>query len=419
MYSYGNHYAIINLATEKLVSLNNNLPAHIAFGQQLSANTNVTIRHNLSNSCGQSMSATQLCALDDTPIEKLLGEQELAYSSIKGSTHLRKLIAHFHQNHNSHEYQLSADDVLTFCGAQEALSAIYQTVFNAEVLAKDKIREKRTELEIVVITPCYPSLVTMAEQLGIKVRCLALNYQEGWQINQGEFLSLINENTRLIVLNSPHNPSGSIIDSEFSEKILAKAQKFNCYLLADDVSQASNYNQAPLAHNYLDYDRTIVVSVLSKSFGLAGLRIGWAVTKNKDLLENLLAIKTQISICTSIVDEKLAEVALEHHQEIIRENNRLIKKNIITFQQFIESNNKYFSWHPPQAGLLALVKCHTKLPMLKWAEKLAEDSGIFVYPACLFGLTGSYFRLGLGTKNFAEILGVMQRFIDENQGFSF
>jgi len=417
MYSDGNHYTIIYLAAERLV--NNNLPAHIAFGQQLSANKNVTIRHNLSNSCGQSMTAAQLCALSDTSLEKLLGAQELTYSSIKGSAHLRKLIAHFHQSYNNHKYQLSAEDVLTFCGAQEALSAIYQIVFNTEALAKDKISEKRAELEILVLTPCYPSLVTMAEELGIKVRCLALNYQEEWQINQNEFLSLINENTRLIVLNSPHNPSGCIINSEFSEKILAKAQEFNCYLLADDVSQASNYSHASLAHNYVDYDRTIVVSVLSKSFGLAGLRIGWAVTKNRNLLENLLAIKAQSSICTSIIDEKLAEVALEHHQDIIKENNRLIKQNIIAFQQFIASNNKYFSWHPPQAGLLALVRCHTELPMLEWAEKLAEQTGVFVYPACLFGLTGPYFRLGLGTKNFAVIIELMQNFIDENQEFSF
>jgi aspartate/methionine/tyrosine aminotransferase len=388
----------------------NTLPAHIAFGQKIAANKKVTIRHNLSNSCGQSLSVAQLCTLGETSLDDLLGEQELSYASISGSHHLRSLIARFHQDYNKHQVQLSADNILTFCGAQEALSAIYQTVFFNGYDDKT-VHNKHSEMEIVVVTPCYPSLVTMAEQLGIKVRCLTVSYEQDWQINEQDFLALINENTRLIVLNSPHNPSGSIINSEFSNRILAVAKKYNCYLLADDVSQASNYNGIELAHTYLDYDRTIVVSVLSKSFGLAGIRIGWAVSKNKGLLKKLLAIKAQASICTSIVDEKLAELALENHEKIINSNNAIIKNNISLFQQFIEINHHYFSWCAPQAGLLTLVKCHTELPMLKWAEQLAEETGIFVYPACLFGLEGSYFRLGLGTKNLPIILDSLQRYI--------
>jgi aspartate/methionine/tyrosine aminotransferase len=391
------------------------LPAHIAFGQQLTANENVTIEHNLSNSCAQSLSVSELCALGGTSVNDLLGEQQLSYASISGSHHLRSLIAGFHQDYNNHQYQLSADNVLTFCGAQEALSAIYQTVFFNDEDDDKIVHKKYSEMEIVVVTPCYPSLVTMAEQLGIKVRCLTVSFEQDWQINEQNFLALINENTRLIVLNAPHNPSGSIINSEFSNRILALAKKHNCYLLADDVSQASNYNNVELAHAYLDYDRAIVVSVLSKSFGLAGVRIGWAVSKNKALLKKLLAVKAQASICTSIVDEKLAELALENHEKIINSNNAIIKNNITLFQRFIEKNHQYFSWRAPQAGLLTLVKCHTEVPILKWAEKLAEETGIFVYPACLFGLEGSYFRLGLGTKNLPTILESLQRYVDYHE----
>jgi aspartate/methionine/tyrosine aminotransferase len=151
---------------------------------------------------------------------------------------------------------------------------------------------------------------------------------------------------------------------------------------------------------------------MSKSFGLAGIRIGWAVTKNEELLANLLAIKTQSSICTSIVDEKLAELALGNYAEIISRNNHIIKCNISLFQQFIDINQQHFSWHPPQAGMLALVKCHTEIPIMEWAEQLAEKSGILIYPAHLFGLEGPYFRLGLGGLNFPKMLGELQQFID-------
>lgn len=389
------------------------LPAHIAFGQRLAANKKVTINYNLSNSCGHSLSVNELCELAGTSAECLLSDVELSYASLKGSDKLRTLIADFHQAYNCHKVQLTTDHVLTFCGAQEALSAIYQaTLINDEIVTADD-QVKHSKAEVVVITPCYPSLVTMAEQLGVKVRCLSLDFQQSWQINQQKLLALVNENTRLIVVNSPHNPSGATINSEFAEKILAVAKKYNCYLLADDVSQASNYYQMDLAHRYLDYHRTIVVSVLSKSFGLAGLRIGWAVTQNKELLNRLLAIKAQASICTSVVDEKLAEIALANHEKIISVNNKIIADNIVLFQQFIDKNSNNFSWHPPQAGLLTLVKCHIKIPMGAWAEQLAEKAGIFVYPASLFGLNGAYFRLGLGVKNLAEILDSLQQFIDE------
>ena len=395
--------------------MKNTLPAHIAFGQKLAANENVAIKHNLSNSCGQSMSVSQLCTLGGTNLENFLGDQELSYASISGSDRLRSLIASFHQDYNNHKYKLSADNVLTFCGAQEALSAIYQTIFFHDENTRINDSDKYAEMEIVVVTPSYPSLVTMAKQLGIKVRCLEVNFEQHWKINEQALLALVNENTRLIVLNSPHNPSGSIINSALSNRILAVAKKFNCYLLADDVSQASNYNDVDLAHAYLDYDRTIVVSVLSKSFGLAGLRIGWAVTKNKPLLKKLLAVKAQASICTSIVDEKLAELALENHEKIIDSNNAIIKNNIMLFQQFIEKNSLHFSWHAPQAGLLTLVQCHTEMPILEWAEKLAEQTGIFVYPGCLFGLNGSYFRLGLGGKNLSVVLESLQNFVNDHR----
>jgi len=389
--------------------MNKQLPAHIAFGQRLAQNPKVKINFNLSDSCAQSLSVDALCKLANTTIENVLGKQELSYAPLWGGEILRQLIADFHQYSNNHKTQLAAEDVLTFCGAQEALSAIYQCLFSTDACFTCS---ELAESEIVVVTPSYPSLVTMAEQLGIKVNCLVLDPDTMWQVTFQELSCLVNDKTRLIVVNSPHNPSGSVINSEFSSEILMLAKKFNCYLLADDVSQMSNYNQLPLAHGYLDYNKAIVVSVLSKSFGLAGLRIGWAVSKNKALLKQLLAVKAQSSICTSAVDEKLAELALTNHEKIINCNNNIISNNIILFQTFVDNNSSCFSWQPPQAGLLALVKCHTQVPMNTWAEQLAEQAGIFVYPAGLFGQKGQYFRLGLGSKDFSSILEQLQNFID-------
>ena len=136
----------------------------------------------------------------------------------------------------------------------------------------------------------------------------------------------------MIVLNSPHNPTGNIIDSALAESILQLAKKYQCYLLSDDVSQASNYDDVALAHRYLDYQNSIVIGVMSKSFGLSGIRIGWAITPNKAIMDNLRAIKTKNSICCSATDEALALIALENSQQILATNNKIIVRNIALFE---------------------------------------------------------------------------------------
>jgi aspartate/methionine/tyrosine aminotransferase len=359
------------------------LPEHIAFSRQLSS----YITDNISDSTAQSLTLAQLCELSSTDVT----QTELSYASVQGSSTLRAAIVAFHKSLNSHAQQLSVDDAISFSGAQEALFAIYQSVLSPGD-------------EIVVVTPCYPSLISMAESLGVKVKKISLAQSNDWKISLEDFSQLVNRNTRMIVLNSPHNPTGSIIESVLAEQILQLAQKYNCYLLSDDVSQASNYAELDLAHRYLDYQNSIIVGVMSKSFGLAGVRIGWAVTPNKMLMQNLVAIKTQNSICCSVTDESLALIALQNSEQILARNNKIIADNIIVFQHFIAQHTALLSWQPPQAGILALVQVRNIQSMTQWSTALAKSTGILALPSELFGLSGHYFRLGLGQKNFSKVL---------------
>ncbi|TWX68934.1 pyridoxal phosphate-dependent aminotransferase [Colwellia sp. C1TZA3] len=379
------------------------LPKHIAYSQSLAA----YIQHNLSDSTAQALTLAQLCQLGTADLGAgALGTQYqgtsevetghigatlLSYSPVQGDVALRQEIVKFHQGLNYHSQIITADSVVTFCGAQEALSAIYQAVLSAGD-------------EIVVMTPSYPSLVSMAKSMGVIVKEIALCADNHWQVNIGDFKHLVNERTQLIVLNSPHNPTGSIIDSELAEQILQLAQHYQCYLLSDDVSQASNYYDLALAHGYLDYSKSIVVGVMSKSLGLAGVRIGWAVTPDKTLLQSLMAIKAVHSICCSKIDEKLAVLALQNSQEILTNNNQLILDNIALFSALVARHPEKLNWHKPQAGILALVEVKNIDSIIPWSHQLAKQSGILALPSELFGLSGNYFRLGLGQKSFANIL---------------
>lgn len=381
-------------------SLCADLPAHIAFSQSLSAD----IRYNLSDSTAQSMTLKALCSMGAEDVDATV----LSYGALLGSPSLRQAIVSFHRRLNNlthdNNSELDETNVVTFCGAQEALAAIYQTVLQPGD-------------EVVVITPCYPSLVSMAKQQGCVVKEVKLTQAQGYTLSIASFIPLVNKKTKLIVVNSPHNPSGRVVDSHFAGEILSLAKKFDCYLLADDVSQASNYHQLPLAHKYLSYDKAIIVSVLSKSFGLAGIRVGWAVCPDKQLMQALLANKCYGSICCSAVDLQLAEIALNNSEAILKRNNEIIGNNIDLFQGFIDRNSTLFSWQAPQAGILAMVKCHFTLPIEDFGRELAQQKGVLLLPISLFGFNGQYFRLGLGQLNLCQTLEQLQLFIDECDHF--
>ncbi len=373
-----------------LITPKHALPAHIAFSRQLAP----YVTSNISDSTAQSLTLAQLCQLSNTDIT----QAQLQYASVQGHVALREAIVTFHQGLNLHQQQLSVDDAITFSGAQEALSAIYQSV----LCPGD---------EIVVVTPSYPSLVSMAKPLGAKVIEIKLTQNNGWKIGFEDFEQVVNSKTRLIILNSPHNPTGSIIDSALAENILQLAQKHQCYLLSDDVSQASNYHDIALAHRYLDYQNSIVVGVMSKSFGLSGIRIGWALTPNKAVMDNLRAIKTRNSICCSVTDEALALIALENSQQILTTNNKIIINNIALFERFVEQHSNLLNWYPPKAGILALVEVKHVNVMTQWSTALAKNTGVLALPSELFGLSGNYFRLGLGQRNFANVLTKLADYI--------
>ncbi|GLX79251.1 aminotransferase [Thalassotalea insulae] len=371
------------------------LPKHLAFVQRLST----PVSDSLSNSCGQALSLDELAELTEQDFSAL-NEIKLSYASLRGSERLREQIAYFHQALNHHQFQLTAEHVLTFCGAQEALAALYQLLLQPGD-------------EVVVVTPNYPSLSQMAEQAGCVVKAIALSPDRAWQLTLADFQQVVNHKTKLILINSPHNPSGQVIDSKLADDILLIAQQYNCYLIADDVSQATNYYQLNLSHRFLDYQKAVVVSVMSKSFGLAGIRLGWVLSRNKELLNRLLALKSYSSICCSLLDETVATMVLSKADKIIASNNQIVKNNIVLFEQLVSQLPEKLAWCPPQAGILALVEVKGIDNIESWAQALAQTTGILALPGTLFGLIGPYFRLGLGQKEFAPLLARFANYLTD------
>ncbi len=383
------------------------LPKHIAYTQALKAE----VKYNLSHSCGQSLTIAQLLSYQ-TGANESLSHLSLDYASVQGSETLRRHIADFHQAYHHGQQTLSATDVVTFSGAQEGLAAIYHTLLSSGD-------------EVVVFTPSYPSLVNMVSHTGACVKTIPMLFNakdNRWQFDLDALCAAVNERTKLIVINSPHNPSGAILTETQKQQVLQIAKTFNCYLLCDDVTQpmvhkSAHHNKGDsvnLSHHFLDYENTIVVSVLSKSFGLAGVRLGWVVSRNTPLLEQLIAFKTYGSICTSAVDEYLAEIALTHAQPIIANNLAIIEQNKACLTPFLEQHGDIFSCALPQAGFLAVMQIKTDKPLEHWLHELLDQSGVLLLPTHLFGLSSDAVRLGLGQKNFGDGLQAISKFVQKS-----
>lgn len=354
--------------------------AHLEYINDLRSRLPQPLRYNLSDSCGETLTFGQLLALDG---QDSLDELPLGYASIQGDEQLRQSIAAL--------YRANSSEVATFCGAQEALF----TVFNHLIKPGD---------EVINLSPAYPSILTVPQQLGAKVKSVHLSYDRQWQFNIDDIKANLSDKTRLIVLNSPHNPTGSVMSVELAQQILELAEQRGIYIVSDEVSVWSDYNDKGLNYPFLQYDRAIVIGVMSKSLGLAGVRVGWAVCKDKSLLGELMNIKGYLSICGSATDEYLATIALKHFDTIVGNNNRQIKRNIELFEDFIAQSKGTFEWHRPQAGILTLVKANLDISIRQLAEDLAFEKQLLILPGDLFGINGEYFRLGLGRANFAQAL---------------
>ena len=290
------------------------LPEHIKFSQSLTGPIDI----NLSDSCAQGLTLGELLALRG---EELF-DSSLGYNPVAGSDALKEAIQQYHLRSLD---SVADHQVVSFTGAQEA---IYATM--ASLLQPDD--------EVIVFTPSYPSLLNLPKQLGAKVHAIALNAENDWQFDIQQVAKLANHRTKLIVINAPHNPTGATLSREQLEQLLCIAEQCDAYLLSDEVS-AQNANDACI-HNgqFVTYPKSITLGVLSKSLGLPGIRVGWAICGSTELAKQLLSCKTYLSICGSVVDDMLAVTALEHSDAILRRNSEVIANNTQLMQQFVSQN---------------------------------------------------------------------------------
>jgi len=353
-----------------------------------------TAEYSICNSDCEAMTIKELLALEEGASDKF-HNQWLGYTETPGHPELRRDIANIYT-------EITPNDLLVCTGAQEPIYLFAQ----ANLDAQD---------EVIVQTPCYQSLQSVPESLGCKVIPWEVRY-EGNQptFDIDELKKMVTPRTKAILLNTPHNPTGFHFSKAEQDAIIDIARTANIIIFADEVYRELEHHPDYRLPAFADvYENAVSLGVMSKSYGLPGLRIGWIATRNKTILENVAIMKEYTTICNSAPSEFLASVALRNRATILARNLQIVKNNLPLYDDFFDKYADLFSWHKPNAGPIAFVKMRFDTDDMSFAKRALKEKKILILPGEIYDYKGG-FRIGFGRKAIPEALAKFEEFVVEN-----
>ena len=338
----------------------------------------------------ESMSIAELLNLEESAAEKFQ-QTWLGYSESQGSPALRAEISKLYET-------VQPEDILVHTGAQEAIFLFMFAAF------------KQYD-HVIVHSPAYQSLAEVARAAGCDVSPWRAREENGWSLDLDELRHLMRSNTKAIIINTPHNPTGYLMPGEDYEALHKFAAANKLLLFSDEVYRESEYDSSarlPAACDLGDY--AISLGVTSKTYGLAGLRIGWIATKNKKIYEKMASLKDYTTICNAAPSEFLAEVAMRNRQKLIERNLGIIKQNLEVIDSLFARHANLFSWVRPRAGSMAFPR-YLGGNVDKFCDELVKRAGVLLLPGSVYDDSHNHFRLGLGRKNLPQAVQKVEEFL--------
>ena len=331
----------------------------------------------------ESMVLQDLLALSPGAQERFLSLR-LGYTESSGDPALRRAAAALYEN-------ITADHVLVHAGAEEA-------IFNFMNVALD------AGDHVIVHGPCYLSLAEVAQSIGAEVSQWRGDPARSWALDIDMFRTLLTPRTKVVVVNFPHNPTGFLPGPEFLHALSALSEQHGFILFSDEVYRGLELDPSDRLPAAADInDRAVSLGVMSKTFGLAGLRIGWIATRNTRIYNEMSAFKDYTTICSSAPSEFLATIALQNADKIAQRNIRIIQHNLDHLDRFFSGHADLFQWYRPKAGSVAFPVL-LKGRVQEFCTDLVEKAGILLLPGTLYNDGSNAFRIGFGRKNVPEVL---------------
>jgi aspartate/methionine/tyrosine aminotransferase len=311
----------------------------------------------------------------DAQLARLL-DTRLGYSEAPGSIELRSLLTETYR-------ETDPGNILVTTGAIEA-----------NFLACNVLLEPGDH--IVAVHPAYQQLNSVPRAIGCDISLWRLRPENGFRYDLDELERLVSPRTKLIVINTPHNPTGTILSADDLRRIYDLAAAAGAYVLCDEAYRWLDLpGGEPLAPPIRDLgERGISVGTFSKPFGLPGLRIGW-IAAPAEVIAACWSMRDFVSLSPGKLNDLLATIALRARERIIERNQKIVAKNLATADAWFADHADVVTWQRPRGGLLALMRYALEIPSLDLANTLAEKYSVMLAPGSAFGYEG-YLRLGLG-----------------------
>jgi aspartate/methionine/tyrosine aminotransferase len=350
------------------------------------------VEHLLCASDVQGMAMAELLALADPETRAMWDALTLGYTESTGHPLLRREIAALYED-------IDADDVLVFAGAEEAIFCLGNAMLE-------------TGDHAIVTWPAYQSLYEVARSTGADVTLHELREDAGWAIDIDLLRRQVTPATRLIVVNAPHNPTGMLPDRDSFGALVGIAEEAGALLLVDEVYRFLEFDERDRLPAGADATaRGISLGVMSKSFGLAGLRIGWLATRDRDVLERCARFKDYTTICSSAPSEVLALIGLRARDTVLARSRAIVSANLEPLDVFFDEWADRFAWARPRAGSVGFPRLTVPgVGIDEWAAGLVETEGVLLLPGSQFGYGGNHFRLGFGRTDLPVGLERLERY---------
>lgn len=356
-------------------------------------------RYHMTASDAESISLRELLAMASDEDREAFEGMWLGYTETWGAPDLRQVISETYANQTE-------NNVLCFAGASEGIFAA-----NSVVLDKDS--------HAIVVTPNYQSHETLPLAI-CEATGVPLDPDDNWSLDIDRVRAAIRPNTKLLTINFPHNPTGAILSRDRFDALVELCRERGIWILADEIFNGLGRTETEHLPFVADvYERGLSLNVMSKAYGLPGLRVGWIACQDIEVLAKMERMKHYLSICNSGPSERLTMIALKVGDALLARNCKLVDENIIKLDAFFNRHGALFDWQIPDGSCMAYPRYNGPEGVEEFCRRLVEDSGVLLLPGSIYdsALTGTLegrFRIGYGRSGIDEGLAAMDAHIMRN-----
>lgn len=355
-------------------------------------------RFHLTASDAETLTIAELLELGIEEDREAFQRLPLSYAPTWGTPELLEAVAGTYE-------RISPEHVLAFAGAEEAMFWALQELVGPGDHA-------------VVTVPNYQSMETLVLASGATADALVLRPEDGWALDLDALEALLKPETRLVAVNFPNNPTGALPPPEAFRRLVEMCDEHGVRLFSDEVYRGLERDPGATLPQAADLsDTALSLNVMSKAYGLPGLRIGWIACRDRALLERLERRKHYTSICNAGPSEHLAAIALRADERIRARNRAIVERNLPLFETFFAEHADFFDFHAPQGGVVSFPRLTTGEEAGSFCRRLVETAGVLLLPSEVYRselseVPRDRFRIGVGRRDPEPALAALGAFLD-------